>query len=179
MTSVFDLVTFDSPSPDVAAAFWCAALTLHETEREDGDRWIVLSDGHGVRRIGLQRGSAHPGTVHLVQPHRQSAHDRRQQRQVLSDCRGVVAEAVANAMLYGNENDPARRVIVEIGCGFGEATIAMAAAEPEVGIVAVDVHTRGGLLTIAWAGPGQPVLMTGPAQTVYTGDIDLPTRSAP
>jgi predicted enzyme related to lactoylglutathione lyase len=61
----FDLVTFDSPAPAEAAAFWCAALHLHETEREDGDRWIVLSEGDGTRRIGLQRGSVRPGSVHL------------------------------------------------------------------------------------------------------------------
>lgn len=34
-------------------------------------------------------------------------------------------------------------VIVEIGCGFGEATMAMAAREPHTAIVAIDVHTRG------------------------------------
>jgi predicted enzyme related to lactoylglutathione lyase len=65
MTATFDLVTLDSPSPHAASLFWCAALVLHETEREDGDRWIVLSDLSGTRRIGLQRGSAQPGTVHL------------------------------------------------------------------------------------------------------------------
>jgi len=65
VSASFDLVTLDSPRPDDAAAFWCAALGLHESEREDGDRWIVLSDALGVRRIGLQRGSARPGTVHL------------------------------------------------------------------------------------------------------------------
>lgn len=65
MPSAFDLVTLDSPRPDAAAAFWTAALGLHETEREDGDRWIVLSDARGVRRIGIQRGEARPGTVHL------------------------------------------------------------------------------------------------------------------
>lgn len=65
MGAAFDLVTFDSPDIERAAAFWSAALGLHETEREDGDRWIVLSDAHGVRRIGLQQGPAEPGTVHL------------------------------------------------------------------------------------------------------------------
>ena len=65
MPAQFDLVTFDSPAPDRAAEFWCAVLSLHESEREDGDRWIVLSDADGRRRIGLQRGSASPGTVHL------------------------------------------------------------------------------------------------------------------
>jgi diaminopimelate epimerase len=38
----------------------------------------------------------------------------------------------------------------------------------------VDVHTRGGVLTIAWAGGDAPVLMTGPATTVYRGEIELP-----
>ena len=65
MASHFDLVTFDSPDPDEAATFWAAALALVETEREDGDRWIVLVDVMGVRRIGLQRGPVRPGTVHL------------------------------------------------------------------------------------------------------------------
>jgi diaminopimelate epimerase len=37
----------------------------------------------------------------------------------------------------------------------------------------VDVHTRGGLLTIEWAGLGHPVLMTGPAVTVFEGEIEL------
>jgi len=37
----------------------------------------------------------------------------------------------------------------------------------------VDVHTRGGLLTIEWQGLGHPVLMTGPAETVFEGEIEL------
>lgn len=65
MPARFDLVTIDCPQPDAAAAFWSTALGLHETEREDGDRWIVLSDATGVRRIGLQRGPTRPGGVHL------------------------------------------------------------------------------------------------------------------
>lgn len=36
----------------------------------------------------------------------------------------------------------------------------------------VDVEVRGGMLTIEWAGEGQPVYMTGPAETVFTGEIE-------
>jgi diaminopimelate epimerase len=36
------------------------------------------------------------------------------------------------------------------------------------------VQTRGGLLTIAWAGGDASVFMTGPATTVFHGEIDLP-----
>jgi diaminopimelate epimerase len=38
----------------------------------------------------------------------------------------------------------------------------------------VDVETRGGILTIEWHGVGQPVRMTGPAITVFEGEIDIP-----
>ena len=40
----------------------------------------------------------------------------------------------------------------------------------------VEVHTRGGLLRIEWAGVmdlNAPVLMTGPAETVFEGEIEL------
>jgi diaminopimelate epimerase len=38
----------------------------------------------------------------------------------------------------------------------------------------VDVRTRGGLLTIEWDGGVAPVLMTGPAVTVFEGELELP-----
>ena len=65
MPASFDLVTFDASTPDDLAAFWGAALGMVETEREDGDRWIVLSSPGGVRRIGIQRGRTAAGSVHL------------------------------------------------------------------------------------------------------------------
>ena len=34
-------------------------------------------------------------------------------------------------------------------------------------------YHRGGDLNIAWGGAGRPVLMTGPAVTVFTGEIEL------
>ncbi len=35
-------------------------------------------------------------------------------------------------------------------------------------------RSASGVLTIEWAGEGAPVFMTGPAETVYAGTIDLP-----
>jgi diaminopimelate epimerase len=35
------------------------------------------------------------------------------------------------------------------------------------------VTTHGGDLSIAWAGDRQPVLMTGPAESVFEGEIEL------
>lgn len=65
MTTSFDLVTIDVEQTEVAASFWSGALGLVEVQREDGDRWIVLGEPDGRRRIGLQRGPSRPGGVHL------------------------------------------------------------------------------------------------------------------
>ena len=44
-----------------------------------------------------------------------------------------------------------------------------------LGVNARDAMPRGGRLTIDWAGGLQdPVVMTGPASTVFEGEIDIP-----
>ncbi len=60
-----------------------------------------------------------------------------------------------------------------LACGTGAC--AAVAAGIELGLLdaRVDVQARGGELTIEWRGPGHPLLMTGPAQTVFEGEIDL------
>lgn len=65
-----------------------------------------------------------------------------------------------------------------LACGSGAC--AAVAAGIRLGLLApqVDVHTRGGVLTIAWAGGDAPVLMTGPATTVFRGEIDVPDNLA-
>jgi diaminopimelate epimerase len=37
----------------------------------------------------------------------------------------------------------------------------------------VAVEVRGGTLRISWRGEGEPVTMTGPAVSVFEGEIDL------
>jgi len=37
----------------------------------------------------------------------------------------------------------------------------------------VEVSLRGGKLRVRWAGETQPVWMTGPAVTVFDGEIEL------
>jgi predicted enzyme related to lactoylglutathione lyase len=63
--SRFDLVTIDAADTDAIAAFWSSALDLHEVEREDGNRWIVLADVDGRRRLGVQSGVPQSGSMHL------------------------------------------------------------------------------------------------------------------
>ncbi len=60
-----------------------------------------------------------------------------------------------------------------LACGTGACAAAVAGIRRGLLDSPVRVGTRGGDLHIAWGGPGQPVLMTGPAVTVFTGEIDL------
>ena len=60
-----------------------------------------------------------------------------------------------------------------LACGTGAC--AAVAVGIRLGLLdaRVDVETRGGVLTIEWPGGTAPMLMTGPAETVYEGEIEL------
>jgi diaminopimelate epimerase len=60
-----------------------------------------------------------------------------------------------------------------LSCGTGACAAVVAGICRGLLDSPVNVATRGGVLTIAWAGNGQPVLMTGPAITVFAGEINL------
>ncbi len=60
-----------------------------------------------------------------------------------------------------------------LACGTGACAAAAAGIARGLLDSPVRVTTRGGDLTIAWAGLGQPVLMTGPAVTVFEGEIEI------
>jgi diaminopimelate epimerase len=63
-----------------------------------------------------------------------------------------------------------------LACGTGACAAVVAGIRLGLLDARVDVETRGGLLTIAWAGDAEPVLMTGPAVTVFEGDIEVPDQ---
>jgi diaminopimelate epimerase len=60
-----------------------------------------------------------------------------------------------------------------LSCGTGACAAVVAGIRRGLLDSPVSVATRGGVLTIAWEGDGTPVLMTGPAITVFTGEINL------
>ena len=60
-----------------------------------------------------------------------------------------------------------------LACGTGACAAVVAGIRLGLLDARVDVHTHGGLLTIEWAGGAQHVFMTGPAETVFEGQIDL------
>ena len=65
-----------------------------------------------------------------------------------------------------------------LACGTGACAAVVTGIRLGLLDESVNVHTRGGVLSIAWAGLSQgvdaPVMMTGPAVTVFESEIELP-----
>ena len=61
-----------------------------------------------------------------------------------------------------------------LSCGTGACAAVVAGIRLGLLDAQVDVTTHGGRLTIAWNGGDSAVMMTGPAQTVFEGEIALP-----
>ena len=67
-----------------------------------------------------------------------------------------------------------------LACGSGACAAVVAGIRRGLLDDRVDVLTRGGVLTIRWQAEaaGASVLMTGPAQSVFEGEIELPEAPA-
>jgi diaminopimelate epimerase len=63
-----------------------------------------------------------------------------------------------------------------LSCGTGACAAVVAGIRRGLLDSPVRVATRGGTLTIAWGGDGAPVLMTGPAETVFEGEWSVAER---
>jgi diaminopimelate epimerase len=60
-----------------------------------------------------------------------------------------------------------------LACGSGACAAAVAGIMRGFFDSPLTLTMRGGDLGISWAGAGQPVMMSGPAQTVFEGEIDV------
>jgi diaminopimelate epimerase len=60
-----------------------------------------------------------------------------------------------------------------LACGTGACAAVVAGIRLGLVDSPVTVATRGGELTIAWAGADNPVYMTGPAEAVFEGEIEI------
>ena len=60
-----------------------------------------------------------------------------------------------------------------LACGTGACAAAVAGIR--LGLLHSPEHvlTQGGALGVAWGGVGQPVMLTGPAITVFVGEIEI------
>jgi diaminopimelate epimerase len=60
-----------------------------------------------------------------------------------------------------------------LACGTGACAAVVAGIRRGLLASPVTVNTRGGVLSIAWQGGNSPVMMSGPAVSVFDGEIDL------
>jgi len=60
-----------------------------------------------------------------------------------------------------------------LACGTGACATAVASMLKGLVDRRVTIHLRGGELIIEWAGEGQSVFMTGPATTVFEGELSI------
>ena len=60
-----------------------------------------------------------------------------------------------------------------LACGTGACAAVVAGIQRGLLDRRVSVETHGGKLTIEWQGEGAPVMMTGPATKVFSGEIEL------
>lgn len=58
-------------------------------------------------------------------------------------------------------------------CGSGACAAAVAAIQQNLVDTSVKLELLGGSLSVEWLGDNQPILMTGPAETVFHGKIKL------
>jgi diaminopimelate epimerase len=143
----------------------------------DGDwqTWPVVVDGVTVPLAVLSMGNPH--AVQLV-PDLESApvrtqgplieHHARFPRRVNAGFLQIVDRTQVKLRVWE------RGAGETLACGTGACAAAVAGMRLGRLDARVDVQTRGGVLTIEWAGEGQPVYMTGPATTVFQGEVDVP-----
>jgi diaminopimelate epimerase len=61
-----------------------------------------------------------------------------------------------------------------LACGTGACAAVAAGIRRGLLDAPVKVHTHGGMLTITWNGePTSPLMMAGPAATVFEGEIEI------
>lgn len=61
-----------------------------------------------------------------------------------------------------------------LACGTGACAAAVSAIQRGLADSPLQVHTRGGALQVTWQGTGQVVYLSGPAVSVFDGEVTIP-----
>ena len=156
------LVPFDATGlqPRLEAGFELWPLALPEGRRLDV---AVLSMGnpHAVHRVGDVREAPVAELGPLVEQHARFA------RKVNVGFMQVVSRQQIALRVF--ERDAGET----LACGTGACAAVVAGIRLGWLDRRVDVLARGGVLTVEWAADDAHVLMTGPAETVFEGEIEL------
>ena len=155
---------------------------------DQANGWPVFDLNLGVQ--GMAPSMARVGVVSMGNPHAVQVVDSVDTASVLSlgpliENHSAFPNRVNAGFMQVLSRDAIRLRVFERGAGetlaCGTGACAAVVAGIRMGLLnpKVDVQTHGGLLTIEWQGGAlkdvsQPVLMTGPATSVFEGEIDVP-----
>ena len=145
-----------------------------ESETDAVEQPLQLSDGTSLTIGVVSMGNPHAVTV---VPDVDTAPIAIQGPQVESHCR--FPQRVNAGFMQVMDRHSIRLRVYERGagetlaCGTGACAAVVSGIRRGLLDSPVRVQTRGGALSITWGGPGQSVIMSGPAVTVFTGEIDL------
>lgn len=154
------------------------ARRLQPQAQGQGQRWPLVLDSHGLQVAVTVVSMGNPHAVQLV-PDVDVApvahtgplieqHPRFPQR-VNAGYMQIVARNHVRLRVYE------RGAGETLACGTGACAAVVAGIQLGLLDTPVDVDTRGGRLSIAWSGQvADAVFMTGPATTVFQGQIELP-----
>jgi diaminopimelate epimerase len=136
---------------------------------------LALSNGDSVRVGVVSMGNPHAvqvvdntDTAHVLQQGPLIEHHAAFPNRVNAGFMQVVDRANVRLRVFE------RGAGETLACGTGACAAVVTGIRCGLLDAKVQVQTHGGVLTIEWHGAGHPVRMTGPATTVFQGEITLP-----
>jgi diaminopimelate epimerase len=168
-------ITVDMGAPVLDAALVpFDAAGLEGQPQGDDMRWPLDVNGHTVLVSAVSMGNPHAvqvvddvDTAPVAQDGPEIEHHPRFARRVNAGFMQVLNRHAIRLRVYE------RGAGETLACGTGACAAVVAGIRRGLLDTPVHVETRGGDLSIAWAGGHAPVLLTGPAVTVFDGEIDI------
>ena len=143
-------------------------------EDEEAEQYSINKDGDAIHFFAVSMGNPHAvikvenierAPVNLVGP-------------MLESHPIFPEKANVGFMQIHSPNEVSLRVFERgvgetLACGSGACAAAASGIKAGLLRSPVQVSLPGGTLSVEWGGPGQPVLMTGAARTVFDGEIEI------
>ena len=168
-------ITVDMGAPVLDAALVpFDAAGLEGRPQGDDTLWPLDVNGHTVLVSAVSMGNPHAvqvvddaDTAPVAQDGPAIEHHPRFPRRVNAGFMQVLERHAIRLRVYE------RGAGETLACGTGACAAVVAGIRRGLLDTPVRVETRGGELSIAWAGGNAPVLLTGPAVTVFDGEIEI------
>ena len=161
-------VTVDMGAPRLVPEqipFQADAEALSYTVEVDGERHVLAAVSMGNPHAVLRVDNVDSAPVHSLGP--KLEHHPRFPKRVNVGFLQVINRQQARLRVWERGAGETQ------ACGTGACAAAVAAIRQGWMDSPLQLELPGGSLSIEWAGPGQPVMMTGPAVRVYEGQIRL------